>query len=105
MKASKRKRAAFAHYTPTHHDVVVCTYSKSGTNWMLQIVTQIANFGQGEFDHIHDLVPWPDPPLLGIVAPEVPTWERAPTKLRAFKTHLEASYVPYTPEARYIVVV
>ncbi len=41
----------------------------------------------------------------GTVALEEPTWERAPTKLRALKTHWEAPYVPYNPDARYIVVI
>ncbi len=105
VNAPKRKRQTFVDYTPNRHDVVVCTYAKSGTNWMLQIVTQIAYLGQGEFDHIHDLVPWPDPPMPGIVKPEEPTWQRAPAKLRALKTHWEAPYVPYNPDARYIIVI
>ena len=105
MNAPKRKRQAFATYTPSQHDVVVCTYAKSGTNWMLQIVTQVAHLGEGEFAHIHDLVPWPDPPMPGIVSPHEPTWEGAPTKLRALKTHWETPFVPYAPESRYIVVI
>ena len=105
MSTPGRKRRAFADYAPGEHDVVVCTYAKSGTNWMLQIVTQVAHLGRGEFDHIHDLVPWPDPPMPGIVSLRASTWERAPTGLRAIKTHWEAPYVPYSPEARYIVVV
>lgn len=105
MNAPKLKRKAFADYTPNEHDVVVCTYAKSGTNWMLQIVTQVAHLGKGEFEHIHDLVPWPDPPMPGIVDLKEPTWESAPIKLRAVKTHWEAPFVPYNPDARYIVVV
>lgn len=105
MNTPKRKKQAFASYVPNQHDIVVCTYAKSGTNWMLQIVTQIAYLGRGEFDHIHDLVPWPDPPMPGIVKLEEPTWEQAPTKLRALKTHWEAPYVPYNPHARYIIVI
>ena len=105
MNTPRLKRKAFASYTPNEHDVVVCTYAKSGTNWMLQIVTQIAYLGQGEFEHIHDLVPWPDPPMSGIVKPGEPTWEQAPTKLRALKTHWEAPFVPYNPHARYIIVI
>ncbi len=105
MSAPKLKRRAFADYTPNEHDVVVCTYAKSGTNWMLQIVTQVAHLGGGEFEHIHDLVPWPDPPMPGLVDLKEPTWDSAPTKLRAVKTHWEAPFVPYNPDARYIIVV
>lgn len=87
MSAPRLKRRAFADYTPNEYDVVVCTYAKSGTNWMLQIVTQVAHLGQGEFEHIHDLVPWPDPPMPGLVDLKTPTWDSAPAKLRALKTH------------------
>ena len=104
MSAPRLKRRAFADYTPNEHDVVVCTYAKSGTNWTLQIVTQVAHLGRGDFEHIHDLVPWPDPLTPGLVDLKEPTWEGAPAKLRALKTHWEAPYVPYNPDARYIVV-
>src|ERR1022692_3380250 len=50
----------FGSYIPTEHDVIVATYAKSGTNWMMQIAHQLAFHGQGEFDHIHCVVPWPD---------------------------------------------
>ena len=36
------------------------TFPKSGTNWMLQIAHQLIHHGKGEYDHIHDVVPWPD---------------------------------------------
>lgn len=42
MGSETIKTRAFEGYTPASHDVFVCTYSKSGTYWMLQIVTQIA---------------------------------------------------------------
>ncbi len=47
VNAPKRKRQAFAGYTPDQHDVVVCTYAKSGTNWLPQVVTQVAHLGRG----------------------------------------------------------
>ena len=47
-------------YEPDERDVIVCSYMKSGTNWMLQIAYQIIWLGEGEFDHLHDVVPWPD---------------------------------------------
>ena len=33
-------------YVPTEHDVFVCSYFKSGTNWTMQIATQIAYRGR-----------------------------------------------------------
>lgn len=109
LHSPQAKRRAFATYTPTRHDVLVCTYSKSGTNWMMQIVTQIAYLGEADFENIHKIVPWPDVALpenmSGIVSPLEPTYEHSPTKLRAFKTHHEAEYVPYNPESTYIVVI
>lgn len=98
------KRSAFKGYQPDARDVLVCTYSKSGTNWMLQIAYQIAQRGQGEYAHIHDVVPWPDAPMPAIVAlSDLATY--TPGGLRVIKTHLEQQYVPYSPDAKYIVVV
>ena len=36
------------------------TFAKSGTNWAMQIAHQLIYHGKGEFDHLHDIVPWPD---------------------------------------------
>lgn len=94
----------FGSYTPTRHDVIVCAYFKSGTNWAMQIAHQIATRGRGEFDHIHDVIPWPDEVKRGYSIPledEAPL-RASPTGLRVIKTHMEWEYVPYTPEARYI---
>lgn len=100
------KKQAFAGYQPTKHDVIVSTYAKSGTYWMLQMAYQIAHLGQGKFGHIHQVVPWPDSPMSTIVSlDETRMQEEAPTGLRVIKTHLESQYVPYHPAAQYIVVV
>ncbi len=108
----RRVRASmgnFGGYRPNRSDVVVCSWFKSGTNWMLQIALQIAYRGRAEFDNLHHLVPWPDAPgrLHGIVTPledaEAPG--RSPTGLRIVKTHLDSSEVPYSPNAHYIAVI
>lgn len=98
------KARAFKGYKPTPHDIFVCTYAKSGTNWMLQIVTQIAGLGAADFDHIHDIVPWPEAPVRGVKLTD-PSWQSSPVGLRAVKTHNEAEFVPYSAAARYIIVV
>lgn len=107
MMADPRfKVNAFAGYQPTHHDVIVATYAKSGTYWMLQIAHQIATLGEGEYEHIHHVVPWPDAPLASIIPLSDPTPQQtAPTGMRTIKTHLESQYVPYHPDAKYIIVV
>ena len=97
----------FGDYLPTQHDVVVCSYPKCGTNWVMQIAYQIAMRGHGEFAHIHDVVPWPDFARQDLVVPLSDDTARkaAPTGLRVIKTHLEWNRIPYTADARYICVI
>jgi hypothetical protein len=95
-------------YVPARHDVLVCSYFKSGTNWTMQIAVQIAYRGRASFEHVHELVPWPDvPERAGYALPLADDRPRAacPTGLRVLKTHLALGAVPYTPDARYICVV
>jgi hypothetical protein len=103
------KDKPFGSYVPTEHDVIVATYAKSGTNWMMQIAHQLAFHGLGEFDHIHNVVPWPDyPPPMGkyAIPLEVPSvWMASPEHKRVIKTHLDWELIPYTREARYIAVI
>lgn len=105
MGSAALKTAAFKGYEATAHDVFVCTYSKSGTYWMLQIVSQIAGRGAANFAHIHDIVPWPEAPNPDMPRLTAPSWEASPTGLRAVKTHAEAQFVPYSPDAKYVVVI
>ncbi len=97
----------FGDYQPTQHDVVVCTYPKCGTNWTMQIAYQIAMRGQGDFAHIHDVIPWPDFAKQELLIPLSDDTARqvAPTGLRVIKTHLEWERVPYTKDARYICII
>ena len=101
---------AFGSYTPTEHDVIVCSYVKAGTTWTLQIATQIAFRGEAEFDNIHHAVPWPDVPFPPMRKRMIPLADpspaaRSPTGLRVIKTHLRKEHVPFTRGARYIAVV
>ncbi|MCP4422230.1 MAG: sulfotransferase domain-containing protein [Chloroflexi bacterium] len=107
VNAPRWKTRPFAYYTPTSHDIFVATFAKSGTNWMMQIAQQIAYYGAAEFEHIHDLVPWPDVPLPVIIARlDDPTIvQQAPTGLRIIKTHNEQEYVPFNAQAKYICVI
>ena len=106
MLPEERRAQAFAGYTPTEHDVFVATFGKSGTNWMMQIAQQISSRGEGEYGHIHDVVPWPDSPIPGLISLSDPgPREQAPTGLRVIKTHLAAEHVPYCEEATYLTIV
>jgi hypothetical protein len=95
-------------YVPASHDVLICSYFKSGTNWTMQIAVQTAYRGRAEFEHIHDIVPWPDmSPRAQYAIPLEEDGPRraAPTGLKVIKTHLALGAVPYSPLARYICVV
>jgi aryl sulfotransferase len=105
-----RAMGSFGPYQPGPHDVLVCSYFKSGTNWTMQIALQIAHRGNACFEHIHDLVAWPELPARFGTAIAVPIgdempWRKAPTGLRIIKTHLHFDQVPYREAARYICVV
>jgi len=93
---------------PAEHDVLICSYFKSGTNWTMQIAVQVAYRGRAEFEHIHELVPWPEiPDRAGFAVPLRDDRPRksCPTGLRVIKTHLALGRVPYSPSARYVCVV
>lgn len=97
-----------ADVQPGAQDIVVSSYFKSGTNWMLQIATQVAWHGSAEFEHIHDLVPWPEfPARLGFaVQYQDVAASECPSGLRVIKTHFAPGRgVPFNDAARYICVV
>jgi Sulfotransferase domain len=101
----------FSGYTPTRHDVFVAAHVKSGTNWMMQIAHQLAFHGNGEYDHIHNVVAWPDTRLMGpmrnyaIPLEDPSIWMASPEQKRVIKTHFDFDWLPYSPEARYIIVI
>jgi hypothetical protein len=107
MQFSSRMEKAFAGYIPTENDVFVCSYFKAGTNWTMQIAYQIAQRGQGDYENIHDVVPWPDAPIKAMAVPlaDVSLLKPSITDLHVIKTHSEAHSVPYTEQAKYICVV
>jgi len=105
-----RTAKAFGDYAPTHNDVIVCSFFKSGTTWLLQMTTQIAYRGQAEFENIHHAVPWPDVPMPAMARLMIPLADpspvaNSPTRLRVIKTHLPRATVPFVPRARYVACV
>ena len=114
--ADRRQRAAAARnplrtYAPTGHDVFVAAHVKSGTNWMMQIAHQLAFHGNGEYDHIHSVVAWPDVAMMGpmnhyaIPIDDPSVWMAAPEQKRIIKTHLDWDWLPYSEDARYLIVI
>lgn len=107
---SKKLAKVFKDYSPVAGDIFVSTFSKSGTNWMMQIAHQIAWRGDGEYENIHDAVAWPDTPNKGAQKAMTPLLsdhikQLSPTGMRVIKTHLSAHYVPYNVQAKYLIVV
>jgi len=96
----------FGDYRPGKNDVFISTSPKCGTNRAMQIAHQIATRGTGEFEHIHDVVPWPDFTRQDIIVPIEDDSIRAAsaTGLRVIKTHLEWERIPYSSDARYICI-
>ena len=54
------RHSAFGDYVPTEADIIVSTWPKSGTNWMMNIAQEIAWYGEAEFEHVNSAIPWPD---------------------------------------------
>jgi hypothetical protein len=105
-----RANNPFKGYVPTKHDVFVVTYVKSGTNWMMQLAHQLLFHGKGEYEHIHSVVAWPDTDLMNLKGYAIPlrdprVWQASPEGKRVIKTHFAWEDVPYSPDAKYIVVI
>lgn len=108
-RAARRMNAqqvtAFLGYEPDVHDVICSAYFKAGTNWIMHICYQIAHLGEGRFDHIQDVVAWPD-------AAEPRYWRSvadhdaaaSATGRRIIKAHLSADLVPLESSAKFIAV-
>jgi hypothetical protein len=107
-RAMARMMTGARKYQPAAHDVLVCSYFKTGTNWTMQIAAQIAHRGNAEFEHIHDIVPWlelPDRNSFAVSLDDEGWRTGAPTGLRVIKTHLAFDDLVYSPDAKYIWVV
>ena len=102
-----RQRNPFLRYTPGPQDVFVMTFAKSGTNWMMQIAHQLIYHGKGEYNHLHEVVPWPDTTIMpffmkkyAIPIEEATHWEQSPERKRVIKTHYNWDLLPHSDRAR-----
>jgi aryl sulfotransferase len=81
-------------------DIVICTWSKSGTTWTQQIVGQLIFSGKPGLYHGPDRSPWPDFRL----RPGQTVIADAQTHRRFLKTHLAIDALPYSRTAKYIYI-
>lgn len=82
-------------------DIVIATYSKSGTTWMQQIVSQLIFQGE-EGLPVAEMSPWMDlrVPPREVKMPMV----EAQTHRRFVKTHLPVDALVFSPEAKYLYI-
>lgn len=105
LLVAPRRSPKLERYHPTQHDVFVTTFAKSGTNWAMQMCLEIAHRGTASYQHIHDVVAWPEIPNARIPVLDDPRpWRDSPTGMRVIKTHMAATVVPYDAAARYVTV-
>lgn len=89
------------HYRPD--DVVVATWGKSGTTWVLQIVSQIVF--RGEEQSVADLVSGPHwVEWRGVPEERAHQVLESQTHRRFLKTHLPLDALVFSPLAKYIYI-
>ncbi|XP_076329686.1 sulfotransferase 1C4-like [Tachypleus tridentatus] len=86
-------------YKPKPDDVFICTYPKSGTTWMQQIVLLILNKGERHENYMDFVKRTPFLEAMGSESiMDMPA--RGP-----IKTHLPFHLIPYSSEAKYIYII
>ena len=81
-------------------DIFICTYPKSGTTWMQQIVSQILFQGEDDVD-ISARSPWIDQ---RIPREQMLAWVEKVKGRRFLKSHVPLNCIKYSPSAKYINV-
>lgn len=80
-------------------DIVVCTWSKAGTTWMQQILSQLILDAHPEV-YGPDISPWIDSRF----TPDAVVVAETQTHRRFLKSHLPIDATVYSPRAKYIYV-
>jgi aryl sulfotransferase len=81
-------------------DVIIASYSKSGTTWLQQIVGQILSKGNPAVE-VAKVSPWID---MRLMPPEAYAALEASSQRRFFKTHSPPHAIPYKHDAKYIYI-
>jgi aryl sulfotransferase len=81
-------------------DIVVCTWSKSGTTLTQQILGQLISGGKPGLNFSIEASPWIDFRL----RPEALAIANAQTTRRVLKTHLPIDALPWSRQAKYIYI-
>jgi len=58
LESDFRYRRYLAEFGEADSDIIVSTFSKSGTTWMQLILYQLTTSGSMDFDHLFDVSPW-----------------------------------------------
>ena len=53
-----RYRRYLAEYGASDSDIIISTFSKSGTTWCQIVLYQLTTSGDMDFDHLFDISPW-----------------------------------------------
>lgn len=102
----EKKIKIYAEYEFSDKDVFAAVYSKSGTNWLMQTMQQVICRGEAEFEHIHQIVPWPESPFdffAKFNEPNPPA--NAERGMRVIKSGSNAGILPCHDAARYITII
>jgi len=83
-------------------DMVVCTPLKTGTTWMLRILSLLVHQDTGANSEVMK-TPWPDYRLLASIEDEVKEMD-AITHRRFIKCHIPLDGIPYNENVKYIHV-
>ena len=83
-------------------DMVVCTSLKSGTTWMLRILSLLVHQNTTVNNEVMK-TPWPDYRLLASIEEEVKNMDAIPHR-RFIKSHIPLDGLPYNENVKYIQV-
>lgn len=112
IKTNKKPEASFIHFfgnmdslrymyeefEPRDDDICICTYAKSGTTWMQQIIYQLLFGPTEDFDDVTLLSPWLETEFGRTLIPSIPKYPRI------LKTHLRFEHLPKNLKGKFIFI-
>ena len=91
-------RYMYEEFEPRDDDIYICTYAKSGTTWMQQIVYQLIFGPTEDFDDLTAECPWLETEFGRVL---IPSLSRSP---RILKTHLRFEHLPNNVKGKFIFI-